>query len=161
VTSVEVTRLAAPAADQLAEVAGLFDQYRQHYGEPSAPERTLRWLEQHAAADAGAGRLTVFTARADGELIGLATTVELPASLGLGCFWQLRDLYVVPAARRRGTAGALVDAVRRAAAEAGAARLSVQTEPDNEAALRLYRANGFVPVTGVQALMLPLPPGEA
>jgi GNAT superfamily N-acetyltransferase len=158
VTSVEVTRLAAPAADQLAEVAGLFDQYRQHYGEPAAPERTLRWLEQHAAADAG--RLTVFTARADGELTGLATTVELPASLGLGCFWQLRDLYVVPAARRRGTAGALIDAVRRAATEAGAARLSVQTEPDNEAALRLYRANGFVPVTGVQALMLPLPPGE-
>jgi GNAT superfamily N-acetyltransferase len=158
VTSVEVARLAAPAGDQLAEVAGLFDRYRQHYGEPSSPERTLRWLEEHAAE--GAGRLTVFTARAGSELIGLATAVETPASLGLGCFWQLRDLYVVPAARRRGAAGALVAAVRRAAVEAGAARLSVQTEPDNQAALRLYRANGFVPVTGVQALMLPLPPGE-
>ena len=41
-------------------------------------------------------------------------------------------------------------------ARGGAIRVSVQTEPDNAAALRLYRDCGFVPVQGVQALMLPL-----
>ena len=150
--SVQVTQLAEPGKDQLTGVAGVFDQYRQHYGEQAAPERTLDWLLEHTRR----GRLTVFTARVDGGLIGLATTVVIPASLTLSCAWQLRDLYVVPGARRCGAGRALVDAVTGAAARGGAIRVSVQTEPDNAAALRLYRDCGFAPVQGVQALMLPL-----
>jgi GNAT superfamily N-acetyltransferase len=80
----------------------------------------------------------------------------VPASLRLGCSWQLRDLYVVPGARRRGAARALVGAVRQAATAAGAIRLSVQTEPSNIAALQLYRTSGFVPVEDIQILALPL-----
>lgn len=82
----------------------------------------------------------------------------LPASLRLGCSWQLRDLYVVPETRRRGVGRALVQAVRAAASAAGAIRLSVQTEPANAAALQLYRTSGFAPVEGIQILVLDLPP---
>jgi GNAT superfamily N-acetyltransferase len=82
--------------------------------------------------------------------------VIVPASQRLGCSWQLRDLYVVPRARRRGVARALVGAVRQAAAAAGAIHLSVQTEPDNIAALELYHTSGFVPVEDVQILALSL-----
>jgi GNAT superfamily N-acetyltransferase len=133
-------------------LAEVFDQYRRHYGQPVVAGRTLAWLSDHTSHR----RLSVFVAHVGEDLAGLATTVALPASLRLGCSWQLRDLYVVPGARRRGVARALVGAVRQAATAAGAIRLSVQTEPSNVAALELYRTSGFVPVEDIQILALPL-----
>jgi GNAT superfamily N-acetyltransferase len=132
---------------QLADVAGLFDQYRQHYGEPAAPAQTLAWLTRRTRSQ----QLTIFTAHRGPDLVGLATTVTVPASLQLGCFW-LRDLYVTPSARRCGAGRALL----QAAIAAGATRPSVQTEPANTAALQLYRTSGFTPVRGIEALILPL-----
>ena len=142
---VTTARLVHPAAAALAGVAEIFDQYRRHYGEPVVAGQALAWL----ADQAGSGKLTVFTAHAGADLAGIATAATLPASLRLGCYWQLRDLYVVPGARRRGAGHALVSAVRAAASAAGAIRLSVQTEADNTAALQLYRTSGFTPVSQV------------
>jgi GNAT superfamily N-acetyltransferase len=152
VTSVTVTALTEPTGYHLADVAELFDQYRMHYGQAVVPGQTLAWMRHHI----GAGRLSVFTAYAGQDLAGMATTVSIPASLTLSCFWQLRDLYVVPGARRQGVGGALVAAVRAAAAAAGAIRVSVQTEPGNAAALQFYGANGFAPVEDLCVLSLPL-----
>ncbi len=42
----------------------------------------------------------------------------------------------------------------------GALRISVQTESGNAAALMLYRTSGFVPVEGLQGLVLPLHHGD-
>ncbi len=53
-------------------------------------------------------------------------------------------------------AAALVTAVRAAALAAGATRLSLVTEPDNEAALSLYGRLGFAPVEGLTSLSLDL-----
>jgi len=152
---VTVTPLTEPAADQLAGVAGVFDQYRRHYGQLVVAGQTLAWLTEQTRHR----RLAIFVAHLGEDLAGLATTVAAPASLRLGCSWQLRDLYVVPGTRRRGVARALVGAVRQAAADAGAIRLSVQTEPGNIAALQLYRTSGFVPVEDIQTLALPLQRG--
>ena len=145
----------------LAAASGLFNQYRHHYGEPpGAGERTLGWLTEMVRSNL----LTVYTASvdspADAAPIGLATAHVIPASLAMGRFWQLRDLYVLPGFRRRGAAAALVGAVREAALGAGATRLSLVTEPDNQAALGLYRRLGFRPVDGVVSLSLDLAPGE-
>jgi GNAT superfamily N-acetyltransferase len=145
-----VTVLTEPTAEQLAGVAEVFDQYRRHYGQPVVAGQALTWLSDHTSHR----RLSVFVAYIGEDLAGLATTVVLPASLRLGCSWQLRDLYVMPGARRRGVARALVGAVRQAAIAAGAIRLSVQTEPSNIAALHLYRTSGFVPVEDIQILAL-------
>ena len=138
----------------MAAVADVFDRYRRHYGELVVPGQALTWLTRQTAT----GALSVFAAHIGHGLAGVATTVALPASLRLGCYWQLRDLYVVPEARRCGVARALVKDVRAAASAAGAIRLSVQTEPDNAAALQLYRSSGFIPVEGIQILALDLPP---
>jgi GNAT superfamily N-acetyltransferase len=150
--AVRVTALTEPAADQLTGVAGVFDQYRRHYGQPVVAGQTLAWLTEQTSHR----RLAIFVAHAGEDLAGLATTVVVPASLRLGCSWQLRDLYVVPGARRGGVARALVGAVRQAATAAGAIRLSVQTESGNIAALQLYRTSEFVPVGDIQTLALPL-----
>lgn len=152
-----VTELVRPAAAELAEVAGVFDRYRRHYGEPVTAGQALAWLTQHTSS----GMLTVFAAHIGEELAGIATTVALPASLRLGCAWQLRDLYVVAEARRRGAGRVLVSAVRAAASAAGAIRLSVQTEPGNTPALRLYRASGFTAVEDLHILALDLPASNA
>ena len=149
---VRVTALTESAADQLMSVAGVFDQYRRHYGQPVVAGQTLAWLTEQTSHR----RLAIFIAHVGEDLAGLATTMVVPASLRLGSSWQLRDLYVVPSARRRGVARALVGAVRRAATAAGAIRLSVQTEPGNIAALQLYRTSDFVPVEDIQTLALPL-----
>jgi GNAT superfamily N-acetyltransferase len=150
--AISVAAVTEPSAAPLAEIAAVFDQYRRHYRSAVVPGQTLAWLHDQI----GPGRMTVFTARNGDGLAGLATTISLPASLRLGCFWQIRDLYVVPGARRQGIGRALIDAVRAAAEAAGAIRLSVQTEPDNAAALQLYGASGFAPVEDLLVLALPL-----
>jgi len=147
--------------ETLAGASGLFNQYRHHYGEPPDEDgRTLGWLTDMVRSN----MLTVFTASvaspADAPPVGLATAHAIPASLAMGRFWQLRDLYVLPAARRRGAAAALVRAVCDAALAAGASRLSLATEPDNQAALGLYRRLGFRPVEGLVSLSLDLAPQE-
>jgi GNAT superfamily N-acetyltransferase len=150
-----VTALTEPAAEQLAGVAEVFDQYRRHYGQPALAGQTLAWLTDQISHR----RLSVFVAHIGEDLAGLATTVVVPASLRLGCSWQLRDLYVIPGARHRGVARALVGAIRQTAIAAGAIRLSVQTESSNLAALQLYRTSGFVSVEDIQVLALTLSTG--
>ncbi|MXG91792.1 GNAT family N-acetyltransferase [Nocardioides flavescens] len=145
---------ACETAETLAAASKVFDAYRCHYGQPADAAQTLRWLTRMTEA----GLLTVFTAALeDGtEPVGLATAHPVPASLGAGLTWQLRDLYVDPRARRRGVARALVTAVRRAGEAAGASRLSLVTEVDNAGALGLYECLGFRPVTGFTTLSLDL-----
>ncbi|MEU4453514.1 GNAT family N-acetyltransferase [Nocardioides sp. NPDC023903] len=158
----EALRVAACETDEsLAAASVLFNQYRRHYGEPpDADDRTIGWLTDMVRSR----MLTIYTAfvdpSEDASPIGLATSHTVPASLAMGRFWQLRDLYVVPGARRRGVAAALVSAVREAALAAGATRLSLVTEPDNQAALGLYRGLGFKPVEGLASLSLDLAPPE-
>jgi ribosomal protein S18 acetylase RimI-like enzyme len=144
--------------ETLAGASRLFDQYRRHYGEPpDQDDRTLGWLTDMVESH----MLTVFTASVGSSSdasrpVGLATGHAVPASLVMGQFWQLRDLYVLPEFRRHGAAAALVGAARDAALAAGATRLSLVTEPDNEAALDLYRRLGFRPVEGLVSLSLDL-----
>ena len=71
---------------------------------------------------------------------------------------MVRDVFVDPRWRRTGVALALLDAVRAAAQQHGALRLTLQTEDDNVAALRLYERYGFAPVTGLRHLTLALTP---
>jgi ribosomal protein S18 acetylase RimI-like enzyme len=143
--------------ETLAAAGGLFNQYRHHYGQPPDwDDRTVGWLTEMVQSK----MLTVYTASvdspADAPPIGLATGHAVPASMVMGRFWQLRDLYVLPEYRRQGAAAALVSAVREAALAAGAGRLSLVTEPDNQAALGLYRTLGFRPVEGLASLSLDL-----
>lgn len=145
--------------ETLAAASVLFNQYRSHYGEPpDADERTIGWLTDMVQSN----MLTIYTASvdsaADASPIALATAHAIPASLVMGRFWQLRDLYVLPRSRRQGAAAALVSAVREAALAAGALRLSLVTEPDNHAALGLYGRLGFRPVEGLASLSLDLAP---
>ena len=150
--TVSVRHLTSPSVNEVEAVAAIFDQYRVHYGETADVEQSAHWLRENL----GAGRLQAFVAEDRARLVGFATTIQMPASLRLSHFWQVRDLFVLPQHRRHGIGGALLRVVRTAALESGALRLIVQTEEENDPALALYAETGFVPVVGYRALTLPL-----
>lgn len=142
--------------ESLAVASDIFDRYRRHYGATDRAADTIDWLTEMVRSN----MLTVYTASmtslAGTPAVGLATSHAVPASLAMGRFWQLRDLYVLPESRRRGVAVALIRAVREDALAAGATRLSLMTESGNAAALGLYRSLGFRPVEGLESLSLQL-----
>ena len=143
-----------PDDDGFQSFVDLFEQYRAHFGQAADPDRSRAWLTDATTT----GPMRAFLARVDGVAAGICLIAICPASLTLGEFWMVRDIFVDPRWRRTGVARALLDAVRAAAQQRGALRLTLQTEDDNVAALRLYEACGFGPVTGLRQLMLALAP---
>jgi GNAT superfamily N-acetyltransferase len=117
-------------------------------------DRSRAWLTEATTT----GPTRAFLARVDGVAAGICLIAICPASLSLGEFWMVRDLFVDPRWRRTGVARALLDGVRTAARQRGALRLTLQTEDDNAAALQLYERYGFGPVTGLRHLTLDLAP---
>jgi GNAT superfamily N-acetyltransferase len=149
---ISVRALDSPTRTEIDLLAEIFDQYRVHYGEASDATRSACWLDENLSTS----RLRAFVAEDSRKLIGFAITTEFPASLRLTHFWQIRDLFVLPTHRRRGVARTLLASVRKAAIASGALRLVVQTEEDNDPALRLYTDSGYAPIEGYRSLMLPL-----
>jgi len=151
---VSVRALTAPTPSEIEALAEIFDQYRVHYGEASDVSRSASWLEQSLSTS----RLRAFVAEDGARFVGFAITMDLPASLRLAHFWQIRDLFVLPTHRRLGVGRALLASVRAAAVASSALRLVVQTEDDNDPALRLYADSGYSLIKGYCSLMLPLGP---
>ena len=141
-----------PGDDGFQSFVELFERYRAHYGQAADQDRSRAWLADATTT----GPMRAFLARVDGEAAGICLIAICPASLALGEFWMVRDIYVDPRWRRTGVARALLDAVRGAAQRSGALRLTLQTEDDNVAALRLYERYGFGSVTGLRHLILDL-----
>ena len=151
---VSVRTLGAPTRREIEALAEIFDQYRAHYGEDSDTSRSACWLDENLSRS----RLRVFVAEDNARFVGFAITIEVPASLRLAHFWQIRDLFVLPTHRRLGVGRALLASVRAAAIASGALRLVLQTEDDNDPALRLYADSDYTLIKGYRSLMLPLGP---
>ncbi len=100
---VSVRALAAPTRREIEALAEIFNQYRAHYGEASDASRSACWLDENLRTS----RLRVFVAEESGRFVGFAITMEVPASLRLTHFWQIRDLFVLPTHRRLGVGRAL------------------------------------------------------
>ena len=151
---VHVRTLTAPTPGEIQALSDIFDQYRVHYGEGSDVLQSATWLEQNVST----GRLLAFVAEAGARFVGFAITMEVPASLRLAQFWGIRDLFVLPKHRRVGVGRALLASIRAAAIASGALRVVLQTEEDNDPALRLYIDSGYTLIKGYCSLMLPIVP---
>jgi ribosomal protein S18 acetylase RimI-like enzyme len=149
---VEVRRLTTPTRTEIERLAEIFDVYRVHYGEAADAPQAASWLEGNISS----GGVEAFVAEENDRFVGFAITMAVPASLRLGHFWQIRDLFVLPSHRRLGIGRRLLDSIRAAAIATGALRVVLQTEADNTAALRLYAENGYSAVEGYCSLMLSL-----
>jgi GNAT superfamily N-acetyltransferase len=143
-----VVRLTTLGDPLFATAAALLDQYRQHFGANPAPEAVTSWMQELVLC----GRWRIYAAACGDRVDGICSSAVVPAALTLRTVWLVRDLYVVPAARRQGVARALLAHVAGDARAAGAHRLSLQTETANTHAIELYARNGFDVLTGVAVL---------
>ncbi len=126
--------------DDLDELSALFDAYRVFYERVSDRESARAFVAQRLAN----GPTRFCLARSDGRVVGFAHLVPSYDTLGMTNAWILEDLFVDPAHRRRGVAGALLHQAAALARETGATRISLTTAHTNVAAQRLYEAHGYV-----------------
>jgi len=132
--------------DDLDALAPLFDGYRVFYKQPPDPALARAFIEERLRRDES----VVFIARDGGnrEALGFTQLYPMFSSVSAHRIWVLNDLFVAPAARKRGVARALMDCARDFATEAGALRLILETAEDNHAAQALYESLGYVRESG-------------
>lgn len=123
----------------LDAAAGLFDAYRQFYGQSPDVAAARDWLRNRLRF----GESRVLLARRNGEAVGFAQLYPMFSSVRMARIWILNDLFVLPATRRQGIARTLLDAAADFAREDGAAAIQLETTRDNAAARATYRAAGW------------------
>jgi ribosomal protein S18 acetylase RimI-like enzyme len=126
--------------EHLDAVVPLFDAYRQFYRKASDEEGARTFIE----ARLHHGDSVLLLAQNDAEqTVGFAQCYPAFSSVRMRPIWILNDLFVVPQARRRGVAQALMDEAARYARYAGAIALALATEKDNHSAKALYERLGY------------------
>jgi GNAT superfamily N-acetyltransferase len=149
VRSVEVAPVAA--AGLAGPLALLGEALRDGYPVPED-------FVDHLRKAVEAGDIEVLAARAEDQIVGVALLAyRLNVSAG-GIFASIEDLYVCPAARRRGVGRAMLEAVDELCAVHGISYVEVQVE-ENEAEM-FYAALGYKLETSVRVLSRTLPIGD-
>jgi GNAT superfamily N-acetyltransferase len=133
-------------------VARLFDQYRGFYGQPSDPALARDFIRERMERDES----VILLAWAEDAAVGFTQLYPAFSSVSASRVWILNDLLVLPEARRKGVARALLSAAADFARADGASRLELETDHDNATAQALYRAMGWVPYDGTLRFRLPL-----
>lgn len=128
--------------DVISVILGEIEGYYGGEPTPGDPDQT------RAALFGPRPAATVLLARDGGQVLGLASYSLLWPAAGAESSLYLKELYVRADARRRGVAGALMEAVKGAAAAAGCSRVEWTADRDNPAALDFYAAFGAEPRDG-------------
>lgn len=111
-----------------------------------------RWLPERARDP----RSPYFVATVNDDVVGyLVGTIEPEVPI----YWTpesgwIHDVFVDPAHRAQGIAGALVDAAIAEFTRLGVARIRLETAAPNESARAMFRAHGFRPGTTEMLKML-------
>ena len=126
--------------DDLEQLVPLFNGYRQFYGHTS----DLLVARQFLADRITRGESVVLVAEdSAGEAIGFAQLFPSFSSVLTAPSYLLSDLFVAPAARRRGIGTLLLKASAETGRAAGVVRLELSTAITNVAAQRLYQTLGW------------------
>ncbi|HEY5803201.1 MAG TPA: GNAT family N-acetyltransferase [Lysobacter sp.] len=123
----------------LDQLAPLFDAYRMFYDQPQDPGLARAFLAERIGNDES----VVLLATVDGAAAGFTQLYPGFSSVRAARVWLLNDLFVAPGARRHGVGQALLAAATAFARETGAARLELETMPDNVTAQALYESTGW------------------
>jgi GNAT superfamily N-acetyltransferase len=128
---------AGPA--DVESVLTLFLGYLEFYRQPQDEQRARQFLHDRLANSES----KIFLALLEDKPVGFVQLYPTFASLAMKRSWVLYDLFVVPAARKRGVAKALLERARQLAVETGAEGLTLGTAIDNLPAQRLYEQLGW------------------
>lgn len=139
--------IARATLDDLDDLAGLFDQYRAFYNQPSNPTGARSFLKQRIAN----GESVLFVGRTErAEASGFVQLYPTFSSQSMQRMWILNDLYVAESFRRRGVAEQLLEAAEQFAIASSAKGLLLCTQVTNRNAQALYAKCGYEPVSEFQ-----------
>lgn len=146
------TSIRRATLDDLDALTPLFDAYRGFYEQRSEPELARDFLQARLQR----GESVIFLGHVDSAPAGFTQLYPMFSSVRATRVWILNDLFVAPEARRHGVAQGLLQAAADFAREGGAARLELETTPDNLTAQALYRAQGWQAFDDTLRFRLPL-----
>ena len=124
----------------LDRLVPLFDAYRQFYGQPPDPILARQFLGDRLVRDQS---VVLIAEDRDGAAIGFVQLFPTFSSILAAPVFILHDLFVIPAARRRGVGTLLLKAGAETGRTAGAVRLELATAITNIPAQNLYEALGW------------------
>jgi ribosomal protein S18 acetylase RimI-like enzyme len=125
----------------IAQVAALFDQYRQFYEQEANPALALNFITERFEKSES----VILVADApDGNLAGFCQLYPTFCSVEAAPIYALYDLFVQPAARKHGVGRLLLQAAEAKALATGRARLDLTTAKTNLPAQRLYESLGWI-----------------
>jgi len=127
------------ALADLEELLPLVRAYRVFYEREPEAARERALMERNLCE----GRSIVFLARAGDTACGFVQLFETQSTVWLGPSLILEDLYVEPAARRRGVAARLIERSMEYARAIGATGMFLETAAENLAAQAVYERAGW------------------
>jgi ribosomal protein S18 acetylase RimI-like enzyme len=124
-----------------AQLARLFDLYRQFYQQP--PDRPL--AQDFIGARLANNDSVIFVASLEPQtLVGFTQLYPTLCSVSAARIYVLYDLFVAQSGRRHGVARALMQAAQAYAQQTQAVRLELATARTNVQAQALYESLGWV-----------------
>ena len=123
----------------LDDLACLFDEYRQFYGQTEDRDACFSYLREHMEKN----EIIAFGVRLENKLIGFANIYPTFSSVSMRQVWTLNDLYVSSDMRQQGIANKIMRAVKQEAEKNNVAHLQLETASDNNIAQRCYEQFGW------------------
>ena len=123
----------------LAQIAPLFDAYRQFYKQVPDLDGARQFLQARLENDES----VVFVAFLEGAPAGFTQLYPMWSSVSMQRSWVLNDLFVADTARRHGVGEALMRQAATFAQATNAKGLSLETATDNLPAQTLYEKLGW------------------
>ena len=134
-----MTEIFEATAFDLEQLAGLFDQYRVFYKQPSdVPAASIFLKDRMMKKDA-----VIYIAAEEDKLIGFVQLYPLFSSVQMKPMWLLNDLYVDASHRRKGVARQLIAIAKEHAKNSGSMGLMLETGRTNKEGNALYPSEGF------------------
>ncbi|GEN69746.1 MULTISPECIES: GNAT family N-acetyltransferase [Chryseobacterium] len=126
-------------ANDLPQLAALFDQYRIFYHKESDIPSAEKFLQERLENKDS----EIFVAEENSELTGFVQLYPLFSSTRMQRYWLLNDLYVNENHRGKGYSKALIEASKELCRSSKACGILLETGKSNDIGNQLYPACGF------------------
>ncbi len=140
----------------LSLAAPLFDQYRQFYGKPADADGARQFVSARLERGDSILYLAIEGTGSHEAGLGFVHLYPIFSSTQMKPAWLLNDLFVVPAARRRGLARTLMERAKRHAIETRACEIVLTTGAGNAPAQALYESLGYRRDSAFYTYVLPV-----
>jgi ribosomal protein S18 acetylase RimI-like enzyme len=140
-SSEDFTVAPARTAIELTSTAALFRAYARSLPVDLAPQGFSQELQSLPGVYAPPAGELLLAKRGDHVLGAVALKALAPPDVA-----EIKRLFVRPQARKTGVGKALVAAILKTAAERGYREVKLDTLPEMESAIALYKSFGFAPI---------------